>query len=121
MVGAAQQVEQGFLVVLAGRLQCVAPLHQFLLELGRDKALGQHGVAGQLVDYAGVLQQVASGPSRRAQQAQQPLVHGRALQQQREVALAAQQRLHPVGDAHRRIFTDTAFTQPLPGALHQPY
>jgi hypothetical protein len=82
MVGAAQQVQQGFVVVLAGGLQRGQAQGQLALEVGHHKALGQQRVAGQLVDHAGVLQQVACGPFGGAQQVQQLLVHGGALQQQ---------------------------------------
>jgi len=75
--------------------------------------------AGQLVDDAGVLHHVARRPARRAQHAQQAFVHRRALQQQRDVALAAQQRLDPIGQAQHAVFVDAAVFQPLRGALQQ--
>ena len=48
-------------------------------------------------------------------------MHRRALQQQRQVTLAAQQGLHPVGHLHGRGFTHTALFDPGAGALHQPH
>jgi hypothetical protein len=53
----------------------------------------QQPLVGQFVDHAGVAHQVLHGPARQVQQAQQPAVHVGPLDQQREVALAAQQRL----------------------------
>ena len=79
----------------------------------------QHGVAGQLVNHTRVLEQVARRPLRRAQQAQQPLMHLRALQQQRQITFAAQERLDPVHDPQGGLFSHAAFRQPLGGALHQ--
>ena len=91
----------------------------FCLKTGGVKALGQHGAAGQLVNHAGVGLQVARGPARRAQHAQQALVHLWALVEQRQIALAAQQRLHPVDQAPASQFGGAALTQPLGAALHQ--
>ena len=79
MVRTAQQVQQGFVVVFLGRAQRGQAQLQVALEVGHDKALGQQRAAGQLVDDARVLQQVARGPAGCAQQVQQLLVHGRAL------------------------------------------
>ena len=64
MVGAAQQIQQGLVVVLAGARQrrCGAARVRCSNSAG-DEALGQHGVARQFVDHAGVLQQVARRPA----------------------------------------------------------
>ena len=59
--------------------------------------------SASFVDDAGVQHQVAHRPARQAEQAQQPVLHLGALDQQREVALAAQQRLDPVDEADRRV------------------
>ena len=118
MLGAAQQVQQGLVVVFAGGLQRFEPLRQFALKVGHHKALGHQRVAHQLVDHAGVLQQVAGGPFGGAQQGQQLLVHGRALQQQGQVAFAAHQGFEPVGQAPGSFQAAAAFAQPLGGALH---
>ena len=82
MVGAAQQVQQGFVVVLARGLQRGQAQAQLALEVGGDEALAQHGIARQFVDHAGVLLQIAGGPARRAQQVEQAFMHGGPLQQQ---------------------------------------
>ena len=121
VVAAAQQVEQVFLVVLAGGGQRLVAPFQLLLEGGGIEAVVQQAGAGQLVDDAGVLHHVARRPARRAQHAQQALVHRRALQQQGNVALAPQQRLDPVGHAQHAVFADAAFLQPLRGALQQAH
>ena len=67
MVGAAQQVEQGLVVILACSLQgCKAPV-QLCLKTLRVKAFFKHGVTRQLVYHAGVFEQVARRPACRAQ------------------------------------------------------
>ena len=43
----------------------------------------------------------------------------RALQQQRQITFAAQERLDPVHDAQGGLFSHAAFRQPLRSALHQ--
>ena len=116
VMGAAQQVEQGFVVVLAGAGQRLAAMLKFLLELGRGKALVEHVGVGQLVDHARMQQQVARRPARRTQDAQQALVHVGAFEQQGQVAFAPQQRLDPVGQAHGRGLGDAAVADPLRGA-----
>ena len=121
VVRAAQQVEQGFVVVLAGDPHGLEAALQLGLEVCGHKPLGQHRVVGQLVDDARVLHQVTRWPFGRTHDVQQPLMHRRALQQQRQVTLAAQQGLHPVGHLHGRGFTHTALFDPGAGALHQPH
>ncbi|MPM43079.1 hypothetical protein SDC9_89752 [bioreactor metagenome] len=119
MVGAAQQVEQVLVVVLAGGTQGGQAQLQFVFEVGRHETLGHERVARQLVDHAGVLQHVAGGPLGSAQQVQQMFVHARALQQQRQIAFAAQQRLQPFHQPHGGGLFDGAFGHPTRGALHQ--
>ncbi|MPM86620.1 hypothetical protein SDC9_133710 [bioreactor metagenome] len=63
MVGAAQQIEQGFVVVLARGLQGGQAHGQLVLEVCCDKALLEDGIAGQLIDHPGVLLQVACRPA----------------------------------------------------------
>ncbi len=93
VVRAAQRVEQLFLVVFAGALQ----RGQAFVELGRQgravETLLQQPLVGQLVDDAGVAHQVLHRPARHAQQAQQAAMDFGSLGQQRDVAVAAQQRL----------------------------
>ena len=120
MVGTAQQIQQCLVVVFAGDLQGSAAALQIPLEVCCAEALLQYFIAGQLVNHAGVLEQVAGGPARRAQHAQQPLVHRGALQQQGQITLAPQQGLDPVGNAHGGVFIHTAVLQPPPCAGHQP-
>ncbi|KAF5288817.1 hypothetical protein FQR65_LT20891 [Abscondita terminalis] len=119
VVGAAQQVEQGFVVVLARGLQGGQAQREFVLEVHGREAFAQHGVVGQLVDHARVLLQVACRPARRTQQVQQALMDGGALQQQGQVAFAAQQRLQPVQEADCRVLGHIALGHPLGRALHQ--
>ena len=120
VVGAAQQVQASLLVVFAGALQGSQPLLELSNKDRGVKALLQQIVAGQLVNHARVLQQITGRPLGRAQQAQQAFVYRRALQQHGQVTFAAQQRLDPVDQAQRRLFTDLALQQPDRGALHQP-
>ena len=75
MVGAAQQVQQAFIVVGLGRLQSQITRLQVVFEQGRVKTLVQHAGVGQLVDHARVFHQVPRWPTRRAQQAQQLCMH----------------------------------------------
>ena len=119
VVGAAQQVQAGFFVLFAGALQGGAALVQLLGKYRGVEALVQQRFTAQFVDHAGVLQQVAGGPLGRAQQAQQALMHGGALQQQREITFTPQQRLNPAKQAQGGFFADAAFEQPLRGALNQ--
>jgi hypothetical protein len=63
MVGAAQQVEQGFVVVLARG--CSGRRSASSCSKSAATKRSEHGVAGQLVDHAGVLLQVARGQRRR--------------------------------------------------------
>ena len=121
MVGAAQQVEQGFFVVFAGGLHRRQAQRQLVLKGLGGKTLGQQLLARQLVDDARVLQQIAGGPARSTQQVQQALMHKRALQQQRQVALAAQQWLQPVNQAQCGQLGGSPLGQPLRGALHQAH
>ena len=48
-------------------------------------------------------------------------MHIGALQQQGQVAFAAQQRFDPVGNAHGGNFGHAALVHPLAGARHQPH
>ena len=63
--------------------------------------------------------QVAHRPARQAEQAQQPVLHLGPLGEQREVALAAQQRLEPVDERHRRLPGAALLGDRLGGARHQ--
>ncbi|MNS70235.1 hypothetical protein D3C72_1035760 [compost metagenome] len=119
VVGAAQQVQQVFVVVLSGRLQCGAAALQLGLELGGIEAFVHQRITGQFINHARVLQHVTGGPFGGPQQVHQLFVHGGALLQQGEVAFAAQQRLHPVGQAHGGDLAHLALGQPLRGALQQ--
>ena len=123
MHGAAQQVQQRFLIVFAGRLQGVQAAREALQKRFFLKAAGKHGVIGQLVNNAGVAGQVAGRPACRAQQAQQALVYGGALQQHGQVAFAPQQGLQPVHQAQHACFGDAGIGrrahQPLQRLLHQ--
>ena len=119
VVGPAQQVQTSFFVVFAGTLQGSQPLLELSHKDPGVKALLQQIVAGQLVNHARVLQQITGRPLGCAQQAQQALVNRRALQQHGQVTFAAQQRLDPVDQTQRRLFTDLALQQPDRGALHQ--
>ena len=121
MMGPAQQVEQGFVIVFAGGRQGGAPLLEIQFEISGAEALTQHVRAGQLVNHTRVQQQVARRPAGRAQQAQQPLMDIGPLQQQRQVAFAAQQRLNPVGQTQRRGFSDYPLMHPLRCAGQQPH
>ena len=67
MVGTAQQIEQGFIVIFACGLQRSQAQGQFMLEVGGDKTLSENGVAGQLIHHAGVQLQIACGPAGRTQ------------------------------------------------------
>jgi len=120
MVGAAQQVEQRLVVVLAGGGERALARFQLVFEHHRVKTLLVQLPAGEFVDHPRVLEQVARGPFGCTQHAQQPLVHRRPLLQQSEVAFATQQRLDPVGHAQRGGFAHPAVFQPGAGALHQP-
>ena len=119
MVGTSQQVQAGFLVVFTGDLQGTQAQLQFTGEGGGVKALLQHVVAGQLVNHAGMQQQIARRPLRRAQQAQQSLVHQRAFQQQCQIIFTPEQGFNPVNQAHCSVFAHGPFAQPQGGALHQ--
>ena len=79
MVGAAQQVQAGFFVVFAGTFERRDTLMKLTRKRRRIESFMQHHVAGQLVNHAGVLQQITRWPFRRAQQAQQALMDCRAL------------------------------------------
>jgi len=81
MAGTAKQVQAGFFVIFAGAFKRRQTLLEFTRKQGSIEAFVQHLVAGQLVNDARVLQQITRWPPRCAQQAQQALVHGRALQQ----------------------------------------
>ena len=120
VLSAAQQVQQGFVVVLAGGPQRGQSQGELAFEIGHHKALGQQRVAYQFIDDAGVLQQVACGPPSGAQKVQQLLVHRGAFQQQGQITFAAQQGFEPVHEAHGCFFGDAAFAQPLRRALDQP-
>ena len=121
VVGTAQQVEQGFVVVLAGDPHGLEAALQLGLEICGHKSLGQHRVVGQLVDHTGVLHQVTRWPFGRTHDVQQPLVDGRALQQQRQVTLAAQQWLHPVGHLDGSGFGHAALFDPCACTLYEPH
>ena len=99
MVGTPQQVKQAFFVVFARALERHQTGVQVGLELSRIEAGGEQVATGQLVDHARVLHQVACRPTRRAQQAQQTLMDGGTLQQQRQVNLTAHQGFEPIGHA----------------------
>ena len=75
----------------------VALLELALVRLGVE-AVVQQALVGELVDDARVQHQVAHRPARQAEQAQQPVLHFGALGEERQVALAAQQRLDPVDE-----------------------
>ena len=75
VVGAAQQVEQGFLVVFSACGQGLAARFQFGLELLRVEAFFVELLAGQLVDHAGMFEQVARGPFGGTEHMQQTLVY----------------------------------------------
>ena len=102
VVRAAQRVEQRLLAGLAGALPRRVPR----VELGEEalalEAAVQQPLVGQFVDDAGMPHQVAHRPARQAEQPQQPVLHLGPLDQQREVALAPQQRLDPVDEARSR-------------------
>ena len=119
VVGTAQQIEQRFVIVFGAALQGRQSTLQFLLEIDGIKAFVQHGIAGQLINDAGMLEQVACGPAGRTQHAQQALVHVGAFQQQGQIALAPQQRLNPVGQPHCGLLGDLALGEPLRGAQNQ--
>ena len=118
-MGAAQQVEQCLVVVLAGVAQRGAALVELALEIGRRETLFEQLGAGQFVNHTRVQHKVARRPARGAEQAQQPLMHIRALQQQCQVALAAQQRLNPVHQAQRRRLRDPGLPHPQRAACQQ--
>ena len=92
---------------------------KFLLKISSRKPLVQHLHAGEFINHAGVQQQVAGGPAGCTQQAQQALMHIGALQQQCQIALAAQQGLYPVGQPHCSDFCGLAVVHPLGGAGNQ--
>ena len=119
MVRMAQRVEQHLLVVFAAALPALAARRELSAEGRRVEALARQARVGQLVDDAGVAHQVLHRPARQAQQAHQPVLHLGPLGQQREVALAAQQRLDPVDEAQRRGLVPTALGDGAAGALHQ--
>ena len=104
MHGAAQQVEHVFFVVFAGGLQGLQAQRQLVFEGFRLEALLQHGIVGQLVDHAGVANQVAGGPAGQRQNVQHMRVDGGLLQHQRQVALAAQDGFQPVHEAQHAAF-----------------
>ena len=79
----------------------------------------QQFLVGQLVDDAGVQHQVALRPARQAEQAQQPVQHFGPLGQQRQIALAAQQRLEPVDEGGRGGFAAALLPDRVGGAAHQ--
>ena len=113
-------LESGLFVGLAGAAQRRMARLKLGFELGRVEAPGQHLRAGQFVDHVRMLQQVAGRPFGGRQQAQQAVLHHRALDQQRQVAVAAQQRLDPVGPAQRgfhraRLAVLVGLAQPLAG------
>ncbi len=54
VVGPAQQVEQGFVVVFLGRSQRGQAQCEVALEIGSDETLGEHRAAGQFVDHTGM-------------------------------------------------------------------
>ena len=101
VVGVAQGVQQRVFVVFAAALPGSMAVVQAGQVLGRLEALVQQALVGQLVDHARVAHQVLHGPARQAQQAQQPAQHLGALGQQRQVTVAAQQRLDPVDETQR--------------------
>ena len=115
---AAQHVHQRFFVVLIGHRERRATRFEFALVVGRREALLEHRVVGEFIDHAGVALQITRGPLGRAQQMQQPLLHHGALQQQRQITLAPQQRLDPVDQAQRADLVHAAVQQPLRRALH---
>ena len=119
VVGTAQQIEQGFFVCLVGRLQGLQAQRQLALKHGRVKAFAQQGRTGQLVNHTRVLQQIFGRPARQTQQAQQLFMHARALDQQGQIALPAQQGFHPVTPAQRGLFVDAALFEPCIGALKE--
>ena len=120
MVGAAQKVQQVFFIVLATGGERLKALRQFRLEGRRIKALAEHGVAGKLVNHPRMGLQIARRPARSAQDPQQALLHQRPFVQQGQIAFAAQQRLHPIHEAHTGQLSGPALRNPLRGALHQP-
>jgi len=120
VVRATQQVQQRLFVVVAAGGQRLTARLEVGLELRRLEALLVQLLPGQVVDHTGMAQQVARRPLGGTEHAQQPLVHRRALLQQRQVALAAQQRLDPVAQAQRRALAHPPFLEPSPGALQQP-
>ena len=112
MVRTPQQVKERFIVVLAGYRQGGAALLQLVGKVLRHKTLRQHVIAGQLVDHAWVLQQVAGRPLGITQQSQQTFMHRGALQQQSQVTLATQQGFDPVDQPHGGLFADFALANP---------
>ena len=103
------------LVGLAGAL----PAGVALLELARCRRRRRSGRAAARSSASssitpGWQHQVAHRPARQAEQAQQPALHLGALDEQREVALAPQQRLEPVDEADRRL-QRAALLAPPPG------
>ena len=80
----------------------------------------QQAFVGGLVDDAGMQHQVAHRPARQAEQAQQPVLHFRALGEQGEIALPPQQRLDPVDEQDRRLQGAAGLGDGLRGARHQP-
>ena len=121
VVCAAQQVEQGLVIVLGGGGQRGAPVLQLGFELRWLEAFAQHGVVGEFIDHARMKKQVPCRPTGIPQKPQQPLVHGWALQQQRQVAFAPKQRLDPVGQAHPRLFAHGTVADPGTRACQQAH
>ena len=104
VVGAAQGVQQRLFVGLAATRPGAVARLEFVQIGGALEAALQGARIGKLVDHAGMAHEVAHGPTRQAQEAQQPHQHFAAFGQQGEVAFAAQQRLEPVDEAqHRRV------------------
>ena len=119
MVGTPQQVEQRFVVVLAGCGQRGPPLLELGFELNLSKTFGQHLVVGQLVDHARMQQQVTGRPARIAEQSQQALVHCRAFQQEGQITFAPQQGLDPVRQNHGGLLADRTAAYPGCSPEHQ--
>jgi hypothetical protein len=89
VVGASQGVHQRFFVGLAGAHPGAVPLGEVLHVRLRIKPALQQARVSQLVDDAGVAQQVAHGPLGGTQQAQQSAQHFLPFSQHGQVAVAA--------------------------------
>ena len=116
---AAQRVEQRLLVALARALPGLMARIEVADEIVAVEAAVQQALVGEFVDHAGVAHQIAHRPAREAEQAQQPRLHLGPLDEQREVALAPQQRLDPVDEAQRRIRRAAIARHRVGGARHQ--